>query len=62
MFKMLWEILVNTQEHAKGGFGFLSDQGRLSEEVPRYQVLVWEAAAVHEYTGERILGLGELNI
>ena len=56
---MLWEILVNTQEHATGRFGFLSEE-RWSEEVPRYQVLVWEAAPVHEYTGERILGFSSV--
>ena len=33
---------------------------RWSEEVPRYQVLVWEAAPVHEYTGERILGFSSV--
>ena len=33
---------------------------RWSEEVPRYQVLVWEAAPVYEYTGERILGFSSV--
>lgn len=36
----------------------MSGQGRLSEEVLHYQMLEWEVVAAHEFTGERVLGLG----